>query len=114
MGPLPQLSVRAHDGSQAGIGDTVVIEPGKGAQLEVTGSVDFNARSGYWELPDQKLQLKLVSNRGELGCIELTRGVPEANLILDVTDVRWLRGELHGVFCKARTRIGFTNAIYFT
>ncbi|MFD0681510.1 MULTISPECIES: CehA/McbA family metallohydrolase [unclassified Paenibacillus] len=113
MGPLPQLSVLGSDGKRAGIGDTIELREGDGLQLEVTAGIDFTTRAGHWELPDQLLQLKLVSNLGELAVVELTQGQPQADLTLDVTGVRWLRGELYGVFCNVRTMIGFTNAIYF-
>ncbi|MCR8635020.1 CehA/McbA family metallohydrolase [Paenibacillus radicis (ex Xue et al. 2023)] len=114
MGPLPQLSVLGSDGTRAGIGDTIELREGDGMQLEVTAGIDFTARAGHWELPEQLLQLKLVSNLGELAVVELTQGQPQADLTLDVTGVRWLRGELYGVFCNVRTMIGFTNAIYFS
>ncbi|NOU97283.1 PHP domain-containing protein [Paenibacillus sp. LMG 31456] len=113
MGPLPQLSVLGSDGKWAGIGDTIELSQVKGMQLKVTASIDFTAREGHWEQPDQVLQLKLVSNLGELAAVELTQGQPKADLMLDVNGVHWLRAELYGAFCNARTMIGFTNAIYF-
>ncbi|MDF2959586.1 MAG: histidinol-phosphatase [Paenibacillus sp.] len=115
MGPLPQLTVLAPDGSRASLGDVVALQQQDGAaMLEVTAGVDFTARAGHWELPDQRLQLKLVSNLGELAVVEVTQGQPQATRSMNLAGVRWLRGELYGAFCNARTMIGFTNAIYFT
>ncbi|TBL70921.1 PHP domain-containing protein [Paenibacillus thalictri] len=109
MGPLLQLQVADEHGHKAGIGETAV----PGPAIDVTVNIDFSAREGQWELPEQKLAVKLVSAAGELAAVELTRAQPQASLKLDVTAARWLRAELYGAFCGAHTMIGFTNAIYF-
>jgi hypothetical protein len=113
MGPLPQLSVIGADGKQAGIGDILALSPSGERMLEVVTGVDFSARAGHWELPDQKLKMKLVSNLGELSVVELTREQPQISCSFDLKGVSWLRSELYGAFCNAHTMIGFTNAIYF-
>ncbi|WP_165972358.1 CehA/McbA family metallohydrolase [Paenibacillus piri] len=113
MGPLPLLGVLAADGSRAGIGDTVALQRER-QPVVITAGIDFDARAGHWELPEQQLQLKLVGNLGEMADVALSRQKPQTELRLDLSGVRWLRGELHGVFGHVRTMIGFTNAIYFT
>lgn len=112
MGPLPQLSVSTKDGVKAGIGETVKLNAGDLAEIAV--GIDFTARAGHWELPDQALTIKLVSNKGELVSIKLSRELSQLYSKLDLTGVYWIRAELYGVFCQVNTMIGFTNAIYFS
>ncbi|NRF94522.1 CehA/McbA family metallohydrolase [Paenibacillus frigoriresistens] len=112
MGPLPQLSVRTEGCEKANIGDMVKLIPDQ--LTEITVGVDFSARTGYWELPDHALDMKLVSNKGQLESIKLTRDLPKVCRARDLTGVQWLRAEMHGVFCNVSTMIGFTNAIYFS
>lgn len=112
MGPLPQLRI-GQDGSEpADIGDSVPIK--SGVPMEVTVGVDFTARAGHWELPDHPLEMKLVSNKGELALFKLTRDQSQVATELDLTGVQWMRAEMSGVFCSVSTLIGFTNAIYLT
>ncbi|MBP1964399.1 CehA/McbA family metallohydrolase [Paenibacillus aceris] len=112
MGPLPQLRVSHAKSQSADIGDVVPLKPG--ARYEVMVGVDFSARGGQWELPDHPLEMKLVSNKGELANLKLTRDRSEMSTELDLTGVQWMRAEMYGVFCNLCTLIGFTNAIYMT
>lgn len=112
MGPLPQLRVSQIGSESAAIGDSVQIKPG--VPMEVMIGVDFTAREGHWELPDHPLEMKLVSNKGELGLFKLTRDQSQLTTELDLTGVKWMRAEMSGVFCSVNTLIGFTNAIYLT
>lgn len=112
MGPLPQLRVGPAGIEAADIGDSAPIKPG--VPMEVTVGVDFTARAGHWELPDHPLEMKLVSNKGELALLKLTRDQSQLTTELDLTGVQWIRAEMSGIFCNASTLIGFTNAIYLT
>ncbi|MBA2941479.1 CehA/McbA family metallohydrolase [Paenibacillus sp. CGMCC 1.16610] len=112
MGPLPQLRVGQSGREGAEIGDSIQIKQGE--LTEVTVGVDFTAREGHWELPDHPLEMKLVSNKGELAVLKLTRDQFQLTTELDLSGVTWMRAEMNGVFCNVHTLIGFTNAIYLT
>jgi hypothetical protein len=112
MGPLPQLRVSTLDSENADIGDLVSLKPGQ--LTEITVSVDFSARAGHWVLPDHALDMKLVSNMGQLASLKLSQDHSKICTHLDLTGVQWMRAEMHGIFCSVSTMIGFTNAIYFT
>ncbi|CAH1232359.1 hypothetical protein PAECIP111891_07000 [Paenibacillus allorhizoplanae] len=111
MGPLPQLRVRTLD-SEGDIGDRVTLNPGQ--LTEITVGVDFSAREGHWVLPDNALDMKLVSNLGQLALFKLEGVHLEICTYLDLTGVQWMRAEMHGICGSVSTMIGFTNAIYFT
>jgi hypothetical protein len=79
----------------------------------IQAAVDFSAREGLWNMPDQLLKMRLMSNKGELASLELSSEQPYAEYKLDAAGISWVRAELFGTFCGTHTRIGFTNAIYF-
>jgi hypothetical protein len=112
MGPLPLMSVRSFGGRMAELGDVVewmMSEPAPVIQV----AVDFSAREGLWNLPEQLLKMRLMSNKGELATLELSSEQPHAEYKLNAAGISWVRAELFGTFCGTHTRIGFTNAIYF-
>ncbi|WP_248930243.1 CehA/McbA family metallohydrolase [Paenibacillus hamazuiensis] len=111
MGPLPTLAVTSPEGQVAGVGDELRLQTGS-RSARVAAGADFSAREGQWELPEQKLTLRIVSNAGTLGEFAVTRSEPSASGDISLDGVRWLRAELYGTFCGAHTMIGFTNAIY--
>jgi len=111
MGPRPQLRVRTADHQEADIGEEMILPADQFA--EVTVGVDFAARAGHWIMPERELEIRLVSNKGQIATLSVNRTSPEQSVVMDLSGVRWLRAELYGVFCHVNTMIGFTNAIYF-
>ncbi|WJH36684.1 CehA/McbA family metallohydrolase [Paenibacillus sp. CC-CFT747] len=112
MGPRPELFLTTAEGHRCGLGEAVLLRADERVEATLTAGADFTARAGHWELPAGTLQMRLMSNRGELASAALTKDRPQAELALDLTGVAWLRGELTGVFGGAHTMIGFTNPLY--
>jgi hypothetical protein len=112
MGPLPLMSVILPNGQMVKLGEKVEWVNYE-QQAVINVAVDFSAREGLWHLPSQILKMRVVSNKGEIVDMDISINQPQAECALDLAGISWVRAELHGIFCKAYTRIGFTNAIYF-
>lgn len=114
MGPLLLCQI-AINGREYGIGETVPIRDGlEGLEATVTMSLDFHVRHGAWTLEPQPLSIVLRSNLGNMGEARLQPGETELTYALPVKELKWLRADLFGVFHGVRTKIAFTNPIYFS
>ncbi|NOU95748.1 PHP domain-containing protein [Paenibacillus sp. LMG 31456] len=113
MGPLLQCSVQLDSTNRVyGIGEEVhVVEVADTARVRV--EVDFSARAEHWQLADQELRVLLMSNKGQIAELNLSRNESAAVCGLRVEGLIWLRAELHGAFHNSITMIAFTNPIYF-
>lgn len=114
LGPLLLLSGKISiDGQAFGLGDRVNLS-GRNTNVELDVQLDYSARQGKWELPDQILKIVINSNKGELTELKFANGFEKDTVNLNMKDVIWLRAELYGVFNNVRTMIAFTNPIYFS
>jgi hypothetical protein len=112
MGPLPLMSVIMPNGQMVKLGEKVEwVNSEKLTVIKV--AVDFSAREGLWQLTSHILKMRVVSNKGEIVDMDISINQPQSEYALDLSGISWVRAELHGIFCEAYTRIGFTNAIYF-
>ncbi|MCR8636250.1 CehA/McbA family metallohydrolase [Paenibacillus radicis (ex Xue et al. 2023)] len=113
MGPRLQCALLIEpSGSVYGIGSVVkVTEDASTAVARV--EVDFSERAEHWRLDDQELKVRLVSNKGTVGELKVSRQVSTASYGVDLAGLIWLRAELHGAFHNSITMIAFTNPFYF-
>ncbi|MGG1657837.1 CehA/McbA family metallohydrolase [Brevibacillus sp. NRS-1366] len=113
QGPLLLCQVGL-DGRSYGLGETVPIRDASERQeASVTVSLDFLVRPGAWTLEPQPLSIVLRSNLGNMDEVILNPGETEVKCRLTVNGLKWLRVDLFGVFHGVRTKIAFTNPVYF-
>lgn len=112
MGPRPILRI-THQEKDAcyDVGDLISLA-NKNRQLIVTTGIDPAARDGHWKLPEQSLEIHLITNKGTEAVFQLWENRYETTYHLDATDLMWIRAELMGTIHEVRTMIGFTNPIY--
>ncbi|WP_312116047.1 CehA/McbA family metallohydrolase [Brevibacillus reuszeri] len=113
MGPLLLCQV-VLAGRRYGLGETVSIrDAAEGQEAIVAVSLDLRVRPGAWTLEPQPLSIILRSNLGNMAEVKLEPDEIEATCQLSVRGLKWLRADLYGVFHGVRTKIAFTNPVYF-
>jgi hypothetical protein len=112
MGPL--LNCRAQlesTGLVYGIGDEIQLNEAEETYL-VRVELDFSAREGHWQLPEQELKVLLMSNAGQIAKLSVSRDYPAVLTSVRMEGLIWFRAELYGAFHGSLTMIAFTNPIY--
>lgn len=113
MGPLPQLTItNPADNSLYDIGDVISLNQ-ETHQLVVSTGIDPAARCNHWKLPEQLLEIHLITNKGREAVLKLPKGCYKMNFSIHTDELMYIRAELVGIIRDVRTMIGFTNPIYF-
>ena len=111
MGPLPVIElVCPSTGRLFGAGDVADVTPR--TECEVRIRVDASARAGFWNMPQQMLDVRLAGNTGVLQTLRVPSSGGEAVTRVVLDGISWLRAELFGTIAGVRTMIGFTNPVY--
>ncbi|MEK3720868.1 CehA/McbA family metallohydrolase [Paenibacillus sp. FSL H8-0034] len=113
MGPLLLCTIQLDPSDPVfGIGEEVRVN-GAADTAQVQVEVDFTAREEHWQLADQELRVVLMSNKGQIAELNVSRNAATASCWVEIKELIWLRAELHGAFHNCITMIAFTNPIYF-
>ncbi|MCZ8511872.1 CehA/McbA family metallohydrolase [Paenibacillus filicis] len=111
IGPLLIMEVES-GGASYGIGSAVPCAADV-AEYRMKVSLDFSARAGKWEHPEQNYSLRILGNTGVLGERSVSGNDKEILMDVNGAGLRWTRAELWGIVRGVRVLIAFTNAVYF-
>jgi hypothetical protein len=112
-GPLLEWTVEA-GGEVRTTGETLHNGGEQGLPATARVKIDFDVRSGLWEMPQTPLEVKLVGGAGELATAQVDACSGGYELTFGTAGLQWARAELWGAVRGARVLIAFTNAVYFS
>lgn len=107
-GPLITLTTQCNStGIERGIGEELIID--EASYITGVVNLDWNTRKGLWNLGEDDLKLRLISNKGILyeTCLDLYENKIEVNM--PSYELMWLSAEL----INKDNIVAFTNPIYF-